>query len=202
MLRLLMLLCATGAFAQEVHKNQQFYVGGCYGFGNEFGNSNYSFSNSYVQIQFYYSFNPSKKWEYLVAFQPELNFAKHQLLNPYFVTPDEPDYEQKRREFTQLKDLNQYAFNVAFFAKYNFSKSISAYAMLNVGPTISTKETERLTRGFTFNDVLGVGVAYNTGSVIFDVRPNVRHVSNAGLNESNAGFNTLNISFGFIVPMG
>lgn len=101
----------------------------------------------------------------------------------------------------QLKDIREYILNVAFFARYNFTKDFSMYAMVNVGPMITDTETERLTEGFAFCDVFGVGATYKVGAIAFDVRPNVRHTSNAGLQNSNAGFNTKNISFGVIVAL-
>ena len=63
---------------------------------------------------------------------------------------------------------------------------------------ISDTETERLSKGFAFSDVLAVGLSYNLRKIRFDITPSVRHVSNAGLQSSNAGFNTKNIDFGLV----
>ncbi len=178
-----------------------FAVGMSYGFGKEFHNIDYSYSNNYIQGQLYYSLNRGEKWEYVIAVQPEINFAKHQLLNPYFVTPDEPDYERKREEYLRLKDVNEYILNLAFFIKYNLSNRFSIYAMGNIGPMVTDTDTERLSKGFAFCDVLAFGTIVNFGEVLFDIRPNVRHTSNLGLNKYNAGFNTYNVAFGVIVPL-
>ena len=62
-------------------------------------------------------------------------------------------------------------------------------------------ETERLSKGFSFSDVLGLGISYQTKHVTLDFRPNLRHNSNAGLQSSNAGFNTMNYDFGFVFPL-
>ena len=61
---------------------------------------------------------------------------------------------------------------------------------------ITDTETERLSKGFAFSDVLALGFSLKVDKVIFDVRPSLRHVSNAQLQSSNAGFNTSNIEFG------
>lgn len=188
-------------YGQEKRYTSNYEVGVCYGWGKEFKNTDYTFSNSYVQLQFYYSFNPEQKWEYQLAVMPEVNFAQHQLLNKYFVTPDEPDYIEKRNEYTKLKDVRQIIFNVAFFLRYNFSDNFNVYTMGNVGPMLNDTNTERLNRGFAFNDVFAVGTTISFYHVTLDIRPNVTHVSNAGLYNSNAGFNTYNISFGVIVPL-
>lgn len=202
MIRVLFILFfVAGLHAQEVKTPSKFEFGACYGWGKEFDNYDYTFSNNYVQLQFYYSFNPEKKWEYQVALMPEINFAQHQLLNKYFVTPDDPEYERKRNEYTKLKDVRQVILNVAFFLRCNMCDNFNMYAMGNVGPMFNDTETERLNKGFAFNDVFAIGAAVSFYDITFDVRPSVAHVSNAGLYESNAGFNTYNISFGLIVPI-
>jgi len=196
-----LLLYSTIVNAQQEENNSRFSIGLSYGAGSDFENTDYTYSNSYIQGQVYYSLNPGKKWEYHVALQPEINFARHRLKNLYFVTPDDPHYIEKREEYTQLKDIREYILNVAFFARRNFGENFSIYAMANVGPMITDTETERLTEGFAFCDVFAIGITYQIGDVILDIRPNVRHTSNAGLQQSNAGFNTHNIAFGVIVPL-
>ncbi len=93
---LLLLLFCSVLHAQEDKATPKIALGVSYGFGNEFKNIDYSYANKYIQGQLYYSLNPGSKWEYIVALQPEVNFATHRLLNLYFVTPDDPDYIQKR----------------------------------------------------------------------------------------------------------
>ncbi|MCO6146985.1 acyloxyacyl hydrolase [Flavobacterium sp. NRK1] len=198
---LFVLFCCAGMYAQEQKEPSKLSVGLATGFGSEFKNIDYTYTNRYIQAQIYYSLNPGKKWEYQVALQPEVNFATHRLKNFYFVKPDDPNSEEKREAYMKLKDIREYILNVAFFARHNFTKSFSIYAMGNVGPMITNTETERLTKGFAFCDVFALGVTYKIGNVALDVRPNVRHTSNAGLQASNAGFNTHNIAFGIIVQL-
>ncbi|MFV8370274.1 acyloxyacyl hydrolase [Flavobacterium sp. LB2R40] len=66
---------------------------------------------------------------------------------------------------------------------------------------ITNTETERLSKGFAFSDVLAVGFTFKVNKVTFDVRPNFRHVSNAGLQKNNSGYNTKNIDFGVLFPL-
>ncbi len=198
---ILFFLLGFNMHAQEDTIPARFSIGAAYGFGHEFKNIDYSYSNSYIQCQLYYSLNPYGKWEYLLALQPEINFARHQLQNPYFVTPDEPDYEQKRAEYTKLKELREYILNVAFLVKYNADGVFGFYAMGNIGPMITDTDTERLPKGFAFCDVFAIGIMIDMGMVVIDLRPNVRHTSNLGLKEYNAGFNTYNIAMGVIFPL-
>jgi len=195
------LLCYIGIYAQEGPQDLSYAVGISYGTGSEFKNTDYTYTNSYLQAQVYYTFNPSKKWQYQLALQPEINFARHRLKNFYFVKPNDPDFENKREAYTKLQDIKEYILNVALFVRCKCTDDLSIYVMGNVGPMITNTETERLTKGFAFCDVFGVGTTYNLGDVAIDVRACARHVSNAGLQNENAGFNTKNIAFGIIVPL-
>ncbi|MGV3460458.1 MAG: acyloxyacyl hydrolase [Flavobacterium sp.] len=196
-----MVFCCATVFAQESGSISRWSVGLGYGFGREFKQRNYTYDNSYVQAQVYYTLNPGKKWQYQFALMPEVNFASHKLQNLYFVTPDDPDYEYNRYVYTQQKDIREYILNVAFFIRRNINEDFSMYAMFNVGPMITDTETERLSKGFAFCDVFAIGASYDFGGVLLDIRPNVRHVSNGGLQDSNAGFNSYNFTFGVIVPL-
>lgn len=198
---LILLLRCISSYAQELEMQPHYAIGAAYGYGKEFKNNDYTYTNHYIQLQVYYTLNPGKKWEYTVALQPEINFGEHQLLNLYFVTPDKPDYERKREEFTKLKDMREYVLNVSFFVKRRLTSNFSVYAMANIGPMLMDTETERMAKGFAFCDVLALGASYNFGGLVLDIRPNVRHVSNAGFDSPNSGYNTLNMALNVIVPL-
>lgn len=186
-------------FGQE--NPSKFAIGVSYGLGSEFKNTDYTYTNRYVKGQLYYSLKKTKNFEFQILLQPEINFATHQLLNLYFVTPDEPNFEEKRDRFTKLKDIREYVLHVGFLIRKPLSEQFSIYALASVGPLITDTETERLSKGFAFSDVFGLGISYKTKFVTFDFRPNVRHNSNAGIQSSNAGFNTLNYDFGVVFPL-
>lgn len=183
-------------FSQE--KEQRFAIGLSYGVGNEIKNTDYTYTNRYVKGQFYYVLKQTKHFQFEVLLQPEVNFATHQLLNLYFVTPDEPDFEAKREAYTRLKDIREYVLNVGLVIRKPITERFSVYALLSVGPMLTDTETERLSKGFAFSDVFALGVSLKTKRATFDLRPNVRHTSNAGLQNSNAGFNTYNIEAGVV----
>lgn len=195
------LLFYGGTYAQVPDKPSLWAIGFSYGNGSEFKNTDYTYTNSYFQGQVYYSLNSGKKWEYQLALQPEINFARHRLKNYYFVKPDDPDYDQKREAYMKLKDMREYILNAALFVRYNVTNDFSIYAMGNVGPMITDTDTERLTKGFAFCDVFALGLSYDVGIADIDVRANARHVSNAGFQDSNAGFNTKNLALGIVFPL-
>lgn len=188
------LLVVLKAIGQD--KKNNLAIGFNYGFGSEFSNRNYSFTNHFYKIELYYRIKESKNFQYEILVQPEVNFATHQLLNFYFVKPETPNYLEKRDEYTKLKDIHEYVLNIGFLVRKPIGKVLSIYALGSVGPMITDTETERMSNGFAFADVLAIGFSVKMNQFRLDVRPSVRHVSNAGLNSENAGYNTKNIEIG------
>lgn len=180
--------------AQE--KSGNYKIGFAYGLGSEFNNRNYTFENHFYKLLFYYKIEETANLQYEILIQPEINFAKHQLLNLYFVKPETPDFEQKRTEYLKLKDVREYVLNIGFLIRKPIGKNSSCYILGSIGPMINDTETERMSEGFAFADVLAVGFTVNINRVQVEIRPGLRHVSNAGLGSSNAGYNTKNIEFG------
>lgn len=196
----LIFLSVSSCFFGQENKSK-FAVGLSYGLGGELKNTDYTYTNRYLKTQVYYTLKTTKNFEYQLVFGPEINFATHQLLNLYFVTPDEPNFEERRERFTKLKNIREYVLPVGFIVRKPISKQISIYVLGSVGPMFTDTETERLSRGFAFSDVLGMGISCKIKKIILDFRPNLRHNSNAGLQNSNAGFNTLNYDFGVVFPL-
>ncbi|WP_233264511.1 MULTISPECIES: acyloxyacyl hydrolase [unclassified Flavobacterium] len=168
------------------------------GFGSEFKNRNYTYSNQYFKFQFVKTVKSTNRFSYDLVLQPEFNSGTHQLLNLYFVKPDEENYIEKRERYTKLKTCNEYILNIGLLMRYPLSKKLSLYVLGSVGPMYIDTATERLSKGFAFADVLALGVNYEMGQFILDFRPNLRHTSNAGLQDNNAGFNTSNIEIGVL----
>ncbi len=193
------IICCTFIYGQKKVNETRIGIG--YGFGNEIKNRNYSYSNCYYKLQFYKVVKETKNFSYELVIQPEINFASHQLLNLYYVTPDEENYIQKRDQYTKLKNIKEYALGIGLCMRKSISSTISCYVLASVGPMITDTETERLSKGFAFSDVLAIGFSLRVDKLLFDIRPSIRHVSNAGLSNSNAGFNTHNIEFGLIMPL-
>jgi hypothetical protein len=194
LLALVLLFCIYSSSAQN--KKGHFAIGFNYGFGSEFANRNYTFTNQFCKIELYYLIKGTKHFQFEILGQPEVNFGKHQLLNFYFVKPETPDYLEKREKYTKLKDVHEYVLNLGFLVRKPIGNVFSVYALGSIGPMINDTETERMSEGFAFADVFALGISAKVNQFQFDVRPSVRHVSNAGLNSKNAGYNTKNIEFG------
>ncbi|OIV41328.1 hypothetical protein BKM63_12330 [Flavobacterium johnsoniae] len=190
----MLFLLSVKIMAQE--KDSRLCLGLNYGFGSEFNNTDYTFINHFYKLQLYYKLSETKHFQYEILIQPEINFAKHQLLNFYFVKPETPDYQQKREDYTQLKEVREYVLNLGFLVRKPIGKSCSVYVLGSIGPMINDTETERMSKGFAFADVLALGFSFKMKKIHFDIRPEIRHVSNAGLSGKNGGYNTRNIEFG------
>jgi hypothetical protein len=89
----------TASHSQD--KKPLFQLGFSTGFGSEFKNSDYTYTNQYYKLQIIYAFKKTKNFEFEIVVQPEINFATHQLLNLYFVQPFEDNFQQKRDEYTK-----------------------------------------------------------------------------------------------------
>ncbi|MGK4566503.1 hypothetical protein [Flavobacterium sp. 3HN19-14] len=126
-----LLLSLNAANAQETF--HRYAVGLDYGFGNELKNTDYTYTNRYLKGQIYYRFKPYKKHNFEILVQPEINFATHQLLNLYFVTPDEPNYQELRDKYTKLKDIREYSIGFGLLYRRHFSEHFSMYILGSVG---------------------------------------------------------------------
>lgn len=179
----------------NAQQKSNFKIGLGYGFGSEFNNRNYTFENHFYKLLLYYKVKETKNFKYEILIQPEINFAKHQLLNLYFVKPEAPNFEGKRIQYMQLKDVREYVLNIGFVIRKPINKMYSCYLIGSIGPLITDTETERMSKGFAFADVLSLGITADLNRFQLDLHPSLRHVSNAGLGSSNAGYNTKNIEF-------
>ena len=144
-------------------KKQNLALGFGYGIGNEIKNTDYTYTNRYLKGQFYYIFKTTKNFQFELLLQPEINFATHQLLNLYFVTPDEADFEAKREAYTKLKDIREYVLNVGLVIRKPLTDNFSIYALLSVGPMITDTETERSIAGLNQCGAIGTGEVFRDG---------------------------------------
>lgn len=188
---LLLSFCVVNGQQQK----QRLQLGLAYGLGDELRDKDYTYTNSFYKIHLGYTFKTDTHFRYEVVLQPEVNFGKHQLLNKYFVQPHEPDYEALREEYTKRKDVHDYILNIGIVVRAPILKSLDIYLLGSIGPMITDTETERLSKGFAFSDVIALGISLKTHTLYFDLRPSLRHVSNGGFQGSNAGFNTKNVEF-------
>ena len=117
---LILIFSLANFYGQNAKKETS--IGFHYGFGNEIKNSNYTYTNNYYKVQVSYLIKETNHFKYELVLQPELNFATHQLLNFYFVTPEETNYIEKREKYTKLKDIKEYALGIGLCVRKPISK--------------------------------------------------------------------------------
>jgi hypothetical protein len=196
---LIFLLFFSTVHAQEEKHSISF--GLYYGFGKDIKNKNYTYDNQYFKLQFCNLIKESKDIKYEFLIQTQVNFVQHQLLNQDYVSVDVPNYLEKREEYAKLKNIKDYRLNFGLIVSKSLTESLSVFVLASVGPMITDTETERLSKGFAFSNVLSLGFSLKINRLVFEFRPNFNHLSNAGLQKINNGFNSLNLEFGLNVPL-
>lgn len=186
-------------------QNKKWYrpnrIGFMYGIGRQGGillnDKDYKYTSNQLSLQLNYLL---KQGYFNLNYELEaaIGFAQHQLLNLYFITPDESDFLDKRAEFTKNKYLTELLLiNNLIFSK-QLLKNQQIYILIGFGPMNISKRTERLAKGFAFVENIGVGLNQKlTRRLYFNLRIYLRHLSNAELKKPNSGINTAGIAFGF-----
>jgi hypothetical protein len=192
------------SFAQDEHRSLR--LGFTYGIGNKqffpYNLPDYSHNLKGYKGLINFTLRKSKILSYELQFEPGIYKARHQLLNEFFIQPDRgANYLELRELFTKEITITEYALNVGILVRYNLKQSVSFYILGSLGPMFSDKETERLAKGFASSDIIALGVAYKIGKIMLELRPGLRHVSNADLKYPNSGHNSSNIDFGISVSL-
>jgi len=181
--------------------NNKLTLGFSYGFGSELNNNDYEFSNQFYKAEFHYLLKKKKSFKYEFILEPELNNARHKLINPDFISMDDPKYQEKWDRFSNGVSINQYIVNLGILVRKPIFNLMSIYFLGSAGPMIVDTETERQAKGFSFSHNLAIGLSVQFNQIIVDIRPAFRHVSNARINTPNKGYNTTNIQFGVAFPL-
>jgi len=163
-----------------------------------FDDTNYLYTTNSYKAQFFYNLGSWKKMDFEISIQPQIQTLKHLLFNKYFVLESEENYEEKRAEFTQLKDMQLYAFELGFILKKQLFNKLDFQATIGLGVASISKRTERLAKGFTFIENGSLGLSYQTTTKTFlYVGSNIGHVSNFDTQKPNNGFNIVGLEIGF-----
>nr|WP_248908074.1 acyloxyacyl hydrolase [Flavobacterium sp. K5-23] len=128
----------------------------------------------------------SKRYRYDLSIQPEINFAKYQSDNVVS---------------SNLIMIREYILNLGFKMSKPITDKCNVYLQGSIGPMISDKVTYRLSKGFSFSDVLAIGITFKANKVSFDLKPSFRHTSNASIQKINFGYNIINVEFGVYFPL-
>jgi hypothetical protein len=195
---ILSIVTVSISFSQGENNNAR--IGFSYMTGKQpffpFSSPDYTYSLNGYKILFNRELKRKGRVIYEIQVEPGFYIARHRLLNEYFIQPEwGPDYLEKRVYFMEGVSIREYALNIGLQARYLVSDRIGLFALGSIGPMISDTKTERLAKGFAFSDIISLGVSYKCKKLLFEIKPGLRHVSNANLKKPNSGHNSSNIEF-------
>lgn len=197
-------ICLHPLYAQKTNKKaleHKIRVGMNYGQASQarfpFDSPDYMYENKYFKAQINYLLKQKNKFRFEIHFEPSVYKSRHQLLNEYYVQPNSgPNYLKLRELYTQETIFYEYALNLGIMVRFVIFKPLSTYFIGSVGPMYGEEDTERLRKGLAFSDYCGIGISYQIGKIIIDMRSTLRHCSNAGLYEPNSGHNSTGVEAG------
>ena len=192
------LLFFSQLLAQE--QNKKISLGFNFALGTQkafpYNNPHYLHNTTGFKLTLNYPIK-SAKFSYELLIEPSIYLVEHQLLDINFIQPsDSPDYLLLREIYSQKRSYKEYTINFGFLTRYNFNNKLSTFILVSVGPLYSDIATERLAKGFAFSDIIDLGLTYRIGKISIDLRPGIRHVSNADTQTPNSGHNCSTISLG------
>ena len=176
-------------------------IGFLYNYANEnnflFNDKDYSYSTNTYKLQAFYRLGNWKSFDIELIVQPQVQFLEHQLMNMHFVTPAANNYQEKRSEFTRLKKMYLYAFELGFVLKRKIIKQLEMQVTIGLGIATIDTRSERMAKGFTFIENGSLGCSYQTSKKTFlYIGTNIGHVSNLNFKSPNSGFNILGYEIG------
>lgn len=163
----------------------------------------YQYDVRYIKGQLNYRLaDGSFQVEFLV--QPGISVSTHRLIDTLAIEEHlfGPEFLTIMHEYGQEKRMREFMLNVGVVVRKRITEHFSVHLLGSVGPACIDTATDRLPKGFTFTDVLAVGVSYHTSGVKVELRVGVRHLSNAGLRSPNGGYNATFIETGVLFPLG
>ena len=200
---LLFVLFANTLISQEKKLSIKPYkLGLLYNYGSEdnflFDDKDYIYTTNTIKAQAFYNLGNFKSFDFELIVQPQVQFLHHQLLNEWYVTPNQENFQEKIAEFTQPKDMNIYGLEFAFAAKTKLYRKLDFLASISLGFAYIDTRTERLAKGFTFIENFSFGFSHPLFSKSFIyIGSNFGHVSNLNFKKPNDGYNILGIEIGY-----
>jgi hypothetical protein len=162
-----------------------------------FSDRDYDYQTNVIKAQLFYLLRKGEKWDLNLIVQPQVQFAKHQLLNPFYVSSDLPNVQELRDRFTMERNLALYQFELGFQLRTKLREQLYFESTLGLGAGYISEESERLAKGFTFIENLSVGLAHTLKFTELYLGMNVGHVSNFNTQEPNDGYNILGFEIGY-----
>ncbi len=154
----------------------------------ESSNSNYEHDTVALRGHFNSLSWQVKGWDLHWSLEPSIHWYKHELNNPHYIKEDEPDYLDRREQFTEGVDFILAGIEGAIIARKKLSERGNLELSAGLGIAYLEEASERQAKGFTFTETGRIGYSLDTslGELFFGYT--IMHVSNAGLNNPNGGY--------------
>lgn len=179
-----------------------YKIGVLYNYGSEdnflFDDKDYTYSTNSYKFQAFYNLGSWKNFDFELIVQPQVQFLHHQLLNEWYVTPDQENFQEKIAEFTQPKNMNLYGLEFAFVVKTKIYRKLDFIGSTSLGFSYINTRTERLAKGFTFIENFSLGFSHPIlkKSYLY-LGSNFGHISNLNFKKPNDGYNILGVEIGY-----
>lgn len=200
----IVLLMVFKGFTQDKKKSflTPYKIGFLYNNGSNenfiFDDPDYTYSTQTYKGQLFYKLGSWKAIDFELVVQPQIQFLRHQLLNEWFVTPDQENFQDKIAEFTQPKTMHLYGVEFGFVGLKKITQKLYFQGGISLGLAVIDTRTERLAKGFTFIENFTIGLRFkNSLTSHFYIGSNFGHVSNLDFQKPNDGYNALGIDVGY-----
>lgn len=203
-LSVIFLFVVLSAFSQHKKKSflKPYKIGFLYNYGSNenflFDDTDFTYSTNTYKGQLFYSLGTWKKIDFELIVQPQVQFSNHQLINKFYVTPNQENYLEKIAEFTQPKKMNLYGIEFGLAGLKKITEKIYIQGSVSLGLATINTRTERLAKGFTFLENFSLGFLFkNNKKSHFYLGTSFGHVSNLNFQKPNDGYNILGIDVGY-----
>ena len=148
----IVLLIGFKGFSQERKKSFliPYKIGFLYNNGSNenfiFDDPDYTYSTQTYKAQLFYQLGSWKKVDFELVVQPQIHFLRHQLLNEWFVTPDQENFQDKIAEFTKHKSMRLYGIEFGFSSVKKIIQKLYFQGSLSLGFSVINTRTERLAK--------------------------------------------------------
>lgn len=173
--------------ADEIQTMKLGFIAGYGGQNKPFVDVHYFHEVKFYQAQFFIPLNRGRKPGLDLVVQPQFNRTRYKFHNHLPVVD---------RGF-------EMGLNLGLAISVDLAGGrLRAYMMPSIGPHYVSGVPNRQSPGFIFSDNIFLGLMAKLGKGLWlDLRPGLRHISNAGLLERNGGVNNSVLSGGVLVGL-
>jgi len=181
---------SNSLFAQEadLFSTSKHKIGFTYSYGSQnLFNVKYYYHVNLFQLQYLYALSrkPALGVDFLV--QPQYNVSKFRYISD--IPIESGGYE--------------FGMNAGILLRKNlFKNMLNLYTFISSGPHYVSGTPIRQSNRFIISSNFSIGLNIKLDENMYlDIRSGLRHISNAGMSEANAGVNNLVIGGGILVPI-